>query len=72
MQKLLWLRFHRATSLLTDAHEQVVVLRPRTGDRQRDGPAAQKYVLAADKPISHWCETTTTEHELDTLSVWDD
>jgi hypothetical protein len=58
--------------LFTVAHEQVVVLRPRTGDRQGDGPAAQRYVLAADKPINSWCEITTTEHELNTLSVWGD
>ena len=46
--RLLWTRYHRTASLLMDSNDHCLVVRPQTGDKQGDGPAAERFVLAQD------------------------
>ena len=53
-------RFLRMLMVLQDSEERCVLLRPGCGDRQGDGPAAQRYVLAQDRLVRAWAESTTS------------
>ena len=57
--QLLLQRFVRMLCVLIDSDNKAMLYRPQIGDRQGDGPAAQRYVLAQDPAIREWqCQTT--------------
>ena len=55
---LLWSRYHRAASAVADADGTCLVVRPQIGDKQGDGPAAERYILAQDPVLDRWCNET--------------
>ena len=55
---LLWQRYRRSLSVLADGQGECLLVRPQQGDRQGDGPAAQRYILAMDGPLEELALTT--------------
>ena len=53
-------RFRRILVALQDGEGCCVLLRPGCGNRQGDGPAAQRYVLAQDVRLREWADGTTS------------
>ncbi|MFM7983655.1 MAG: hypothetical protein ACKPKO_30460, partial [Candidatus Fonsibacter sp.] len=65
---LLWHRYHRAGTVIGDADGFSVILRSQQGDRQGDGPAAQRFTLAYDAVLELWCSATMSEDDLNYMS----
>ncbi|MFM7980112.1 MAG: hypothetical protein ACKPKO_12430 [Candidatus Fonsibacter sp.] len=61
---LLLQRFIRMLCVLVDSDNQAMLYRPQIGDRQGDGPAAQRYVLAQDVALRIRQSMTTDAFEL--------
>ena len=65
---LLWTRFHRAACVVNGTDGCSVVLRARQGDRQGDGPAAQRFTLAYNPTLVAWCLQTMNDDDLNVAS----
>ena len=70
--RLLWQRCHRAAAALYDQTGAAAIMRASQGDRQGDGPAAQRYNLAQDLVLETWMQDTLTDDEINRLTRWDD
>jgi len=66
--RLLRTRYHRTASLLTDSNDHCLVARPQTGDKQGNGPAAERFVLAQDPRLEAWFNKTTSVRDVATLA----
>ena len=59
--QLLWFRWHRMVTVLASGDGQAMALRPNCGDRQGEGGAPQRYILASDPEIERWAAETHDE-----------
>ena len=68
---LLWLRYHRMINAISDSEDSCALLRPRVGDRQGDGGAAQRYILAADPALDAWSQVSSDATDRSHLRMQD-
>ena len=69
---VLWGRYHRAVFIVVDAEGTCLAVRPQTGDKQGDGPVAERFILAQGPVLDRWCTESGDLLEHAALDCWDD
>jgi hypothetical protein len=68
---LLVQRYEQALGIINDADGHSLLYRTQRGDRQGDGPASQRYILAQDPSLRRWTQLTTGHNERHRLERYD-